>query len=314
MRRLFALPLVLFSCSPAPDGGPSPSPAASVLPVGVVAKVGNLSIAEESVASVSNALQVPPRNALDREIHDALFANAALTRGYEAHPAVRAALRGHLARVVLEELKKQTTQRAIDDAEVAEATARHFVELDRPEAFRVIHALVKIPETAPPARRAQAKALAERLAAQVAPARDPDDFRVRVESVADRDGFEIVVETLKPVAADGRVVDIEHPSAEPQQYVLPFARAASHLGEPGQKSGVVPTDFGFHVLLLIEKTAPHTVPLNQRRDLLREEILTERARRVKKDVLQSLRAAFPPDVERSADSLLASIDLGEHAH
>jgi len=279
----------------------------------VVATAGALAIGEELVGSVATALDLAPRDALEREIHDALFANAALARAYDAQPTVRAALRGYLARALLAEVKREAGQRAIEDSEVAEATARHFVELDRPEAFRVIHAVVRVSDNATLARRGQAKALAERIATRVAPARDPEDFRARVDSIGERDGFEVVVETLKPVAADGRVVDVDHPSADPQHYVAAFARAASHLGEPGQKSAVVTTAFGFHVLMLVEKTPTHTVSLDERRQLLLEEILTDRARRMQGDLLQRLRAASPSYIERSADDLLASVNVGEHA-
>ena len=157
----------------------------------------------------------------------------------------------------------------------------------------------------------RAKTVASRLAEHLAKARDEAQFRFLVESFQDRDGFELVVDTQKPVAADGRVVDVEHPTSG-ESYVLPFARAAARLGQPGQKSGVVPSEYGFHVMMLLERTPPHAVPFDERRRLLRDEIVTDRARRSKKDRLQRIRSSVSTSVERSAEALLATVDVGGH--
>src|SRR5262249_24000940 len=156
--------------------------------------------------------------------------------------------------------------------EVAAATARHFVTLDRPETFRVIHAVVKLPEKADTATAARARALADRLWEQVAHAKDEQDFRTRAESLPDRGGLDVTVEPLKPGTADGRGADPTQPTPEIETYVLPFARAASRLSERGQISNVVTTEFGFHVLMLLERLPPHVVPLEERRRMLRKEI------------------------------------------
>ena len=189
-------------------------------------------------------------------------------------------------------------------------TARHFVELDRPETFRVIHAVVKVPPKADNAVNLRARALAARLAERVTKATDEAEFRKLAESIDERDGLEVVVETLKPVAADGRVVDVDRPSDQ-QTYVLSFARAASRLTQPGQKSGVMTSEFGFHAMMLLERHAT-VVPLDERRGLLRDEILTDRARRLKRELLQRLQSNVATTVERSADSLLATVDVVGH--
>jgi len=289
------------------SGGPS----SASLPAGIIATVGSLSIPEEAVVSVAKTQQIPPRRAAESEVRDALFAAAALQRGYEDFPQVSAALRGRLARARLETLQQKAAAAPITDAEVQEATAPHFLQLDRPEAFRVIHAVVMVTEKADPGERAKAKALAERIAERVVSAKDADEFKARVESM-DHEGFEVRIESLKPVAADGRIVDVAHPSSEDHGVLVAFSRAAARLAEPGQKSGVVATDYGFHVMMLLERTPPYVVALEERRRLLHDEILTERAKRMTKELVEQLRNVSHPVVERAADALVATVAVDDH--
>ena len=318
--RRASFPLACFvlasfppACSPSSEPTTlAPPPAStSTLPAGIVSRSGALSISAQTVASVATALQITPRDALEREIRDAVFANGALARGLDQSSLVGAALRGTLARAVLETIKQEASETEPSDAEIAEVTARHFVELDRPEAFRVIHTVVKVPDKADNAVKLRARALATRLAERVAMTTDEAEFRRLAESIGDRDGLEVVVETLKPVAADGRVIDVDRPSDQ-QTFVLPFARAASRLTQPGQKSGVVATEFGFHAMMLLERIPAHVVPLDERRLLLRDEILTDRAWRLKKELLKRLQSNVATTVERSAEGLLATVDVAGH--
>jgi peptidyl-prolyl cis-trans isomerase C len=304
------LALTLLSCSPNSPGGYAGASSPRALPAGVVGVVGGAAITEERVVEVAQAQGIPVSEAAGREVRDALLASGALARGYEDAPLVRAAVRGRLSRAALLELYAAIGRDEPTDAEVKEATARHFVDLDRPEAFRVIHAVVKVAQDAAAPLRARARALAEHVAERVSRASTADDFRREVDAVGDRGDLEILVEPLEPMAADGRIVDPEHGSFPPGQYVEPFARAASRLSEPGQKSGIVATQFGFHVLMLLEKTPPFQVPLEERRRRLRAEILGDRAKRGRDELVAELRSASPPLVERSAIGLTATLSLG----
>jgi hypothetical protein len=311
IHRPLIAALALVGCSSGTDLPKPPTPSSSTLSPGTVANVGSLAISDDVVVLVAASQEIPIRAALDRLVRDALFANGALRARLDRDPGVAAAERGVLARARLEALKDEANRTEPDDTELAEATARHFVELDRPEAFRVVHALVKLPDNADLPTKARARALAERLADRVGKAKDEAEFRSLAEGLDDRGGLDIVVETLQPVAADGRIVDVEHP-ATVGSYVPPFARAASKLIEPGQKSGIVSTEFGFHVLMLLDRTPSHHVPVDERRRILRGEILNERAKRLRKEVLDRTSIVTVPTIERSAEALLRTVDVGQH--
>ena len=301
---------LLASCSTSSDTMSAAQRAA--LRPGIVATVGTLEITAATVAEFAGRTNVAPKIALDRAITDALFASAAARENIDDTPAVRAAIRARLARAALEQLDDEAHQGEPTDAEITQATERHFVELDRPEAFRVIHALVRLPEKADAATVARARSLGERLLGEVARAKDEGDFRARAEALTDRGGLDVVVETLKPVAADGRVVDVAHPSPDIDTYVLPFAQAVARLTQPGQKSGIIASEFGFHVAMLLDRTPAMSVPFAERKERLHGEIITSRARRSKAALLERLAAATPVIIERSADPLLATVAISDH--
>jgi hypothetical protein len=311
-RGHWAASLALCACCSAPtESSPNlPAPSNSTLPEGIVAAVGSLPIRVENVAAVARAQQISVREALECEIRDALGAQGALHMGLDQDLLVQAALRGALGRVSLEALKNQAAERELDDTEIAEATAHRFVELDRPETFRVIHAFVKVPKKPDEAWKIRARALAERLAERVAKAADEAEFKNLANSV-DANGLEIGVETLKPVAADGRVVDVDHPTSG-EMYTASFARAASRLTEAGQKSGVISTEFGFHVMMLLDRTPARALPLEERKHLVEGDIMTERAAKLKEELLRQIKSTVSVSVERSADNLLATIDVNRH--
>jgi peptidyl-prolyl cis-trans isomerase C len=311
-RGHWAVSLALCACCSAPaEFSPNlPAPSNSTLPEGIVATVGSLPIRVENVAAVARAQQISVREALECEIRDALGAQGALHMGVDQDLLVQAALRGALGRVSLEALKNQAAERELENTEIAEATAHRFVELDRPETFRVIHAFVKVPPKPDETWKIRARALAERLAERVAKAADESEFKNLASSV-DANGLEIGVETLKPVAADGRVVDVDHPTSG-EMYTASFARAASRLTEAGQKSGVISTEFGFHVMMLLDRTPARALPLEERKHLVEGDIMTERAAKLKEELLRRIKSTVSVSVERSADNLLATIDVNRH--
>jgi peptidyl-prolyl cis-trans isomerase C len=275
------------------------------LPAGSVARIGPDAISVEQVALAASVQHATASETVRAQVRDALFAQGARARGLHDTPGTRAALRALLGRGALERIHAEAAATPPTDAELADVTALHFVELDRPEAFRVVHAVVLFPANADAASRSHARAVAERVAKAVASAATADAFRLGAQSV-ESEGLERRVEELAPVAEDGRVVDVQNPAVR-GRLVPEFARAAARLRTPGQKSGIVETPYGYHVLMLLERTPALQVPLDERRTRLKAEMASRRAKTRVDELIGRLRAERPPAVVRSADTLIATL-------
>jgi peptidyl-prolyl cis-trans isomerase C len=337
VRRLGGLLVIACACGGETTAPPPPAP--TVAP-GTVARVGDEAIAPVTVARIAHAQRVPPREALERALHDAVMATAA--RADVPREAERAAARV-LARVLLVELGEERRRAPIDDDELERATRYRWTRVDRPEGWRTVHAVVQLDDKRKPGDAERARAVAARLheAAEALepelralplPVRDEeaqflfekaqddpiaDRFREAVKAV-DRQGLNVQVQVLPPIASDGRV--IEHGGSPDGTYDARFAAAASALGERGDVSGVIESGCGaesgqdcWHVIVLLERTPEKRVPREERLEILREDILRARTRRAERALLQRLTAETVVEVPTNADALLKLVRTSEGA-
>lgn len=322
MRRAAALAAcVTFVSCEAPN--PSPPPArltASPLESGVPARVGAALVHADQVARIAAAQGVSPAEARDLAIRDALFAEEARARGLDADRRVELAEAAMLARFLVRDIAAAAEARGpVTDAELDAVTARHWTQLDCPEAARTVHAVVMLEKDAPPDARAAASALAEAIRGAVAevadtaagtePQRDPrgpEDPAVtafrRAATAVPKGDRDVRVEALPSVVADGRVV-----SEGGGRFDEAFARAALKLERRGDVSPVIETRFGFHVLLLLERIPAQTYPREERRAMVREEVMSTRARVEKDRLLGRLRPSVV--IQPDADALLALVPV-----
>src|SRR5262249_22077728 len=138
------------------------------------------------------------------------------------------------------------------DAEIDELVKKHWRDVDRPEGLRVIHAVARVPDGAKPSARENARVVAEAIERAVAGAADAEQFEKLAKSAA-RAGVEVIVETLS-FAADGR--DLEHDGQFDQEFVA----GALALAVVGRTSHPVASDFGWHVIRVLEKLPSKSVP------------------------------------------------------
>lgn len=288
MRRTWML-LVLWRCGLSPEIDHAPARGAEP----------RLSIDPAIARGVERARGVTAARALELAAEDALLARELEQRDPELARYARSVA---LARALLEALAQDTReQQPVTDADIEALTAERWWTLDRPRMVRVIHALVRSDSASEPARQ-----LAERVRTAVLDAKDAAAFKRAAESV-ETGGLALKVETLPPLAADGRSVDLDRPPPEGppvRNMAAAFADAAARLERPGEISPVVHTMFGYHVIRLLEVIEPSRPPLAERRPLLEPEIVGQRARARTQELLERLRAELAPEQERAALSAM----------
>jgi hypothetical protein len=293
--------LVVFLVAAGACRPSAPLQKSGALPAGVVARVGSESIDETSVERIAASQGIDAQRARDQAVFDALIAAYARER---FGPALsRQARKSASARALLQELSRRASDEGPPtDAEIAAATERRFWELDQPELLRTTHAIV-VPQK--PEDDERARALAERIHGAVAGARDAASFRAAAEAVP-TGGLEVKVQDLDPVARDGRALDPATPppvGSTVARFAAAYVAAAYAIPEVGAKSAVVKTDFGYHVILAVERIPEKRMSLEERRRLLAPEILAARAEKLRDELLGSSRKTMPIEVERAAMDL-----------
>jgi hypothetical protein len=325
----------LFGCS-SDDPGASASSAAvpgGALPSGVVAKVGPRLVRAETVAHIARAQGLEPAAALEAAVRDALLAVAAEGGPDAAQPEVRVGVVGVTAQALLRELWADAAAPEISSEELATAAARRWIDVDRPEGFRAVHAVVQLDAKADEATRTRARELAGRIRLAVAPVAEQaraaaapertaaERFRfdprgvsdpaaeafLRAAGSVDPAGLSVRSEALPVVAADGRVIDL---GAEPGSSFAPeFAAAAAELSARGELSPPVSSSFGYHVILLLERLPARHASESELRAELRDGILADRGKRAHQQLLGQLRKGIRVEHATNVDALLAQVNV-----
>jgi peptidyl-prolyl cis-trans isomerase D len=138
----------------------------------------------------------------------------------------------------------------ISDAEIQQYYNQHQQQFQVPEAVRVRHILIKVAPNADAKTDAAAKQKAEDILNQL---HHGADFATLAKKYSDDPGSK---------AQGGELGLLQRGTTAPE-----FDKTAFAL-QPGQTSGVIKTQFGYHILQVEEKQQGHEKPLDEVRTLI----------------------------------------------
>jgi peptidyl-prolyl cis-trans isomerase C len=187
--------------------------------------------------------------------------------------------------ITLDDLQSQmerdlTIQRLIEtdispNVSVTEEAKRAFYDenperMRQPDRLRLSHILKRVPPDASPEAKETAKSELESVLEQ---ARGGADFAALAREHSEDPGS----------AANGGELTVTRGETVP-----PFEQAAFAL-EPGGLSGVVETQFGFHVIKLLEKTEGQLVPYEQVEPRIGEYLVEQAVREEIESTVETLK-------------------------
>lgn len=296
MRRALALLCLPALASCAQQGGEAPRTRSVTLP-GHIAEVAGQPIGPIEVAEVARAQRVTPARALELVTSEIRIAKAAEEIGFADRPETRVERRAALAAALLQSAKREAESTPPTAEELAQVRKDHWLELDRPEALQVVHVVAQAkPDDA---KRGAAKVLGDKLLAALRGATDPDDFKARAQTI-DGGGVTITVEAVGPFVRDGRVATEQGGSLDAAFVVGAFA-----LAKPLDISPVVPSSFGFHVIMLLERLPPASLRDEELLPLVSPEVHAQRASRTIAALRK--REPIPVEIARNVEDLFQFI-------
>lgn len=269
---------------------------------GVVARVGDESIPASFVAEVARRHGLEPRVARDRVVGNALLAKEARER-LAGSGLVQAIERTVWAEALLDQLRTEAEAAGpATAAELASLRRAEWVRLDRPVSVSTVHAvaLVKKPEQDEAARE-----VAERILAATKGLTDPERFEKAARAVPSK-GIEKRVEYLPFLTPSGRVVQFDPGvPVSSNRFDKGFAAAANAIAKEGDRSSIVKTPFGYHVILLIERVDAQRYTDDDLRRQFASEVVRMRADHALKRLTSSLEERAHVDRTRNFERLTA---------
>ena len=181
----------------------------------------------------------------------------------------------------------------VSDAEVRAYYEENQAEFTTLEAVKARHILKKFPDNATDLQKTETKHAAEELLETI-----------NAELAAGADFAELAkTHSEGPSSVQGGALRGRNPKLPPGDYftrgemVKPFEEAAFDILEPGEVSGLVETDFGYHIIKLEEKKVPEVQPFAQ----------------VQYDIQQRLvQVSGVDEAKRVADDLLFEIEVEDY--
>ncbi len=192
-----------------------------------------------------------------------------LERDVEVDKLVKEARRQILLGRLLEMIREGKGS-DLGDADVAKAYEENKKFYVEPETFRASHVLV--------ATEQEAQQVIDRLKAG--------------------EDFVKVAQELSTDPTKTRGGDIGYFSKG--QLIPEFEQACEKL-QPGEISGVIKTQLGYHVIRLTERKAPRQLPLDEVKDQIRKQLATQQQQKQVETFIQQLRAKAQVQIKDAAN-------------
>jgi peptidyl-prolyl cis-trans isomerase C len=161
----------------------------------------------------------------------------------------------------------------VSDADIKAFYDKNQEQMKRPERVHLRHVLIKVAKGASAEEKQKAKAKAEDVLAK---AKAGGDFAKLATESSDDPGSKVRGGDLSWVSRG--------------QTVPPFEAAAFALKKPNELSPVVETDFGYHVIQLLEHEDAGVVPLAEVKDKIGEFLKQKQQQEKVQDHIKALRA------------------------
>ena len=176
----------------------------------------------------------------------------------------------------------------VSDEDIAAHYEENQAEFTTPEVVKARHILKKFPDNATDEQKAETKTAAEELLKTI-----------NAELAAGADFAELArTHSEGPSGAQGGALRGGNPKLPPGDYfargdmVKPFEETAFDSLEPGAVSGLVETQFGFHIIKLEEKRSPEVQPFDQVQYDIRQKLVqvsgVDEAKEVASDLLYEI--------------------------
>ncbi|MDE0469473.1 MAG: peptidyl-prolyl cis-trans isomerase [Candidatus Poribacteria bacterium] len=201
----------------------------------------------------------------------------------------------------------------VSDEEVRTYYEENQAEFTTPEAVKARHILKKFPDNATDEQKVETKAAAEELLKTI-----------NTELAAGADFAELAkTHSEGPSSVQGGALRGRNPKLPPGDYftrgemVKPFEEAAFDTLEPGKVSGLVETDFGYHIIKLEERRAPEVQPFAQVQYEIQQRLVqvsgVDEAKRIADDLLFEIEIQDYDEalaLERYKDLSLTALETG----